>query len=151
MSKPRDGYSRPARLMSANNQGNVRSVFRPSAEQLAATKGSVQRRQNMASSEWALLDTFEVQMFDQERKQQLLDKREAAVQQRLALDMQMVFQKQKAAAEEQEKREDSEVIMQSVAQYRESERLRAEAVRAISRAIKVDQDAEVRKLELSCC
>lgn len=129
--------------MSASNQGNVRSVFRPSAEQLAATNGAVQRRQNMATSEWALLDTFEVQMFDQERKQLLLEKREAAVQQRLALDRQMVVQRAKAAAKEQEKREDSEVIMQSVAAYRESERLKAEAVKAISRAIKVDQDAEV--------
>ncbi|MEW5305047.1 MAG: hypothetical protein WDW36_007613 [Sanguina aurantia] len=136
-------YTRPARLMSASNQGNVRSVFRPSAEQLAATSGAVQRRQNMSTSEWALLDAFEVQLFDQERKQLLLEKREAAVQQRLALDRQMVVQRAKAAAKEQEKREDSEVIMQSVVAYRESERLKAEAVKAISRAIKVDQDVEV--------
>ncbi|GIL81280.1 hypothetical protein Vretimale_1091 [Volvox reticuliferus] len=80
--------------------GEVRSVFVPTAEQMPVCAAAMERRANVAGSEWALIDTLDVALFLSEKEAQARAVREAQARQKAVLDRQMSQLAQVKAAQE---------------------------------------------------
>ncbi|KAG2495880.1 hypothetical protein HYH03_006118 [Edaphochlamys debaryana] len=79
-----------ARTSQLASNGEVRTVFIPTREQMPVCAEAGERRGNVYNSEWALLDTLEVNLFMSEKDKRTKAAREAAAAQRAALDEQAV-------------------------------------------------------------
>mmetsp|Transcript_31168 Transcript_31168/g.56592 ORF Transcript_31168/g.56592 Transcript_31168/m.56592 type:complete len:349 (-) Transcript_31168:893-1939(-) len=86
-------WSDPAAVLNPSSiafQGDsidaLRSVFEPTPDQREACLPAVQRRANKASSEWALLDTFQVQMTVNEQEAELQRRRDLQRSHKASLD-----------------------------------------------------------------
>eukprot|EP00798_Chlamydomonas_sp_ICE-L_P008896 gene8896-3779_t len=144
MSTRRMDYTDNARRsQSASRNVEFRSVFKPRPEQEHVCNLAMARRNNAAGSEWALLDTLEVQMYNDEKQH----KHHRTVAQQAATrrnyDAQLRVRDETLRQEEMDKIREGELIQQQVAMAREQERLESESRRQKALGIKNDQMANM--------
>lgn len=121
--------------------GEYRSVFRPTPEQEVVCGAAKERRGNVATSEWALLDTLGVQMFLDERDQKQRALRSAQDGQRAYLDKQMAEVEAAKAAELAAKAKERETVLATLVKHKEEEKAAKEAARQANLKIKADREA----------
>lgn len=133
------------RSHSAARSMEFKSVFKPTAEQRHVCDLATTRRKNVENSEWALLDTLEVQMYNDERqyRQQRTLAQQAAT--RKKLDSQMRERQEIERQEAADRLRDGELVMQQVAAGKEKERMEAEARRAKALQVRNDTMADLMR------
>lgn len=106
------------------------SVFQPRLEQKHVCDLATMHRKKLMTSEWALLDTLEVQMYNDERDKSEQIKSLKAAQQRAFLEMQFKErQREEKEAKVVQLKEDAEMLA-SVEEMKRVERQKFEATRA---------------------
>lgn len=135
------------RSQSAGRGGGVeyRSVFRPRPEQEHVCSLARTHRDNVKGSEWALLETLEVQMYMDERQRK--ERQVVAVQTatRRNFDSQVRKKERERQEELRDKERERQLVLEQTAEYRESERRAAEEARARATQVKNEQ---IRQLQL---
>ncbi|KXZ50934.1 hypothetical protein GPECTOR_14g18 [Gonium pectorale] len=129
-----------ARTAQMAPDGEVRTVFMPTKEQMPVCAAAGERRANVAASEWALLDTLEVTLAAAEREAAARAARAAKQQQRAALDRQLSEVQRAKAAAEAAKLVDRQEVMATVAAHHTAQRQRMESTRAAALQVKADRE-----------
>ncbi|GMH35736.1 hypothetical protein BSKO_03604 [Bryopsis sp. KO-2023] len=146
--------------------GEPCSVFKATGEQTYAAKKAAEQRRLRATSDWALLDTFEVAMYNDEYKHRMKAKTDAKARQKEFLDRQMQALEKVRTQEEADKKRDHAIMEKQVAKHeeekertlklerdrnanlkKERETLAKEAAEARERAQHRKMAAEKRELE----
>ncbi|KAG2437218.1 hypothetical protein HXX76_005881 [Chlamydomonas incerta] len=121
--------------------GEVRTVFMPTAEQMPVCAAAGERRNNVANSEWALLDTLEVNLYLNEKDAKLRAQKAVQQSQRTTLDAQVGILAQAKLAAEAAKVAEREELLATVAAHQAEERQRAEEQRAALTRLRTDREA----------
>ncbi|PNW87427.1 hypothetical protein CHLRE_02g145850v5 [Chlamydomonas reinhardtii] len=122
-------------------QGEVRTVFMPTAEQMPVCAAAGERRGNVANSEWALLDTLEVNLYLNEKDARLRSQKAVQQTQRAILDTQVGMLAQAKLAAETAKAAERVELLATVAAHQAEERQRAEEQRAALTRLRTDREA----------
>lgn len=125
------------------------SVFRPRPGQEHVCGLTTMHRSKVASSEWALLDTLEVQMINEDKDRRAKLAAERAARTRAQLDHQMAEKELQARAEAAELRREAELLASEVAATKADEAARAEAQRLKNLKAKAERMTQVRAVMLS--
>ncbi|GFR48427.1 hypothetical protein Agub_g10323 [Astrephomene gubernaculifera] len=120
--------------------GEVRSVFVPTAQQLPVCLAAGERRANVAASEWALLDTLGVTMFDREREREERAVRVLQRQQRVALDGQMAALQQTRREAEAAKAAERQAVLSGVFEHHARTRQRLDSQRVANMQLRKERE-----------
>lgn len=130
-----------------------RSVFKPRPEQEPVCQLATQRRKLIQNSEWALIDTLEVDMYMREKEARAAALVALQTSQRQALDQQMGEVEAARRREERELQQEREVALAETARYKADQARRAAEERARNIALRNErqnmlQDSRAAKV---CC
>ena len=115
------------------------SVFKPKPEQKHICDLATQHRQKLTNSEWALLDTLEVSLYNSERDKVTQVKQLKATQQRAFLEMQFTERQQKEEELKRRALADDAALMAKIAQLQAEEKIKLEAQREANIKAKNDK------------
>ncbi|KAG1668474.1 hypothetical protein FOA52_005247 [Chlamydomonas sp. UWO 241] len=125
----------------ASNRGQEEityaSVFKPRPDQRHTATLSKHHREKMANSEWALLDTLEVELYNNEKAWREKMKHMTSAEQRAFLDAQIAERKGLEEEERLGRKRDADLIA--------SQMVKDKAAKAVADAAKAKKDAQLRK------
>eukprot|EP00798_Chlamydomonas_sp_ICE-L_P010617 gene10617-12291_t len=119
----------PCSTLRNSLNSEFRSVFKPSPGQEYHCNLAKTRRENIKKSEWALVETLEVQLFNNDRDRR---KQEYAASQqsfRKTLDSQMRAHEADARAEAEVKKHEAAALLLDIAKFKEEEKAKLEAAK----------------------
>lgn len=123
------------------------SVFKPTAEQQHLTNLSRTQRDIQCNSEWALVNTFDVQMYNDERDHIRQSRQRAYDEQRRYLDGQIREKEFLTAKANAEKEREKQMVNSQVDKYKEEESKRNEALRLHRMKLNEDRAAQLQAVK----